>query len=187
MTTLIAYLAAVAALAFGVGVVVTRQSVHTALSLLGNILSLAVLFLTYQAQFLAFVEVAVYAGAILVLFLFVITMLAAGKEGGRDLYGPALPGQIVSGIGVAALSAAAILLAFFRSGFTQASSHALFKGYGTVQQIGIGLFTHDILAFELTAPVLLAAVVGVVILAREKHERPEHRTGEPDESGKGVA
>lgn len=187
MTTLIAYLAAFGALAFGVGVVVTRQSVHTAISLLGNILCLAVLFLTYQAQFLAFVEVAVYAGAILILFLFVITMLAAGKDGGRDTYGAALPGQIAAGVGAAALTAIAILVAFFRMPVTVGAAHSLFKGYGTVQQIGIGLFTHDILPFELTAPVLLAAVVGVVILAREKHERPVPGNGNPDEPGKGAA
>lgn len=187
MTTFIAYLAALGALAFGVGVVTTRQSVHTAVSLLGNILCLAVLFLTYQAQFLAFMEVAVYAGAILILFLFVITMLAAGKEGGKDTYGKALPGQIAAGTGAAALTGIAILVAFFRSGHAAAPAQALFKGYGTVQQIGIGLFSHDILPFELTAPVLLAAIVGAVLLAREKHERPSIQDSPSDEPGKGAA
>jgi NADH-quinone oxidoreductase subunit J len=165
----IAYLAGLAALAFGVAVVATRRAVHTTVALIGNILSLAVLFLTYQAQFMAFVEVAVYAGAILILFLFVIALLAAGKEENQDEYGPELPGQVAGGVGAALLTAAAILLAFKVHALNAAAAVAhLPKGYGSVQQVGAGLFTSYLLPFELTAPVLLAAIVGVVILARPR-------------------
>jgi NADH-quinone oxidoreductase subunit J len=173
---LISYLAGLAALGFGVAVVATRRSVHTVVSLIGNILSLAVLFLTYQAQFMAFVEVAVYAGAILILFLFVIALLAAGKEEERDEYGPELAGQVAGAVGAAALTAAALLLALRVHAPRAAAAVAhLPKGYGTVQQVGAGLFGSYLLPFELTAPVLLAAIVGVVILARPHREGGEER------------
>lgn len=173
MITLISYLAGAAALAFGVAVVTTRRSVHTVVALIGNILSLAVLFLVYQAQFMAFVEVAVYSGAILILFLFVIALLAAGKEEVANEYGPELPGQLFGGAGAAALLAAAILVAFRLHALATAAAGVLPKGYGTVQSVGIGLFGGYLLPFELTAPVLLAAIVGVVVLAKPRTVREE--------------
>ena len=174
MTETISYLAGAAALCFGVAVVGTGRSVHTVVALIGNILSLAVLFLGYGAQFIAFVEVAVYAGAILILFLFVISLLAAGKEEVADEYGPELPGQLVGAVGGAFLTAAAILLALrIHALDTAAAATRTAIGYGTVQQIGHALFTTYLLPFELTAPVLLAAIVGVVILARPRAEGGE--------------
>ena len=174
MSELISYLAGAAALCFGVAVVGTQRSVHTVIALIGNILSLAVLFVGYGAQFIAFVEVAVYAGAILILFLFVIALLAAGKDEQSDEYGPELPGQLVGAFGGALLVAAALLLAFKMHALETAAAVAKVGiGYGTVQQVGAGLFTNYLLPFELTAPVLLAAIVGVVILAR-----PRPRGGE---------
>lgn len=174
MIEVISWLAGIGALCFGVAVVTTRRSVHTVISLIGNILCLAVMFLTYQAQFMAFVEVAVYAGAILILFLFVIALLAAGKEEARDEYGPELPGQVAGGVGAAMLTASAILLAFKVHALGTAAAAALPKGYGTVEQVGAGLFSSYLLPFELTAPVLLAAIVGVVILARPRGRGQEH-------------
>jgi NADH-quinone oxidoreductase subunit J len=169
VTETISYLAGAAALCFGVAVVGTQRSVHTVVSLIGNILSLAVLFLGYGAQFMAFVEVAVYAGAILILFLFVVALLAAGKDEQRDEYGPELPGQLVGAVGGALLLAAALLLAFrIHALDTMAAVSKVAVGYGTVEQVGRGLFTTYLLPFELTAPVLLAAIVGVVILARPR-------------------
>ena len=174
MIEAISYLAGLGALCFGVAVVTTKRSVHTVVSLIGNILCLAVLFLTYQAQFMAFVEVAVYAGAILILFLFVIALLAAGREEERDEYGPELPGQVAGGVGAAMLTSAAILLAFKIHALGSAATASLPKGYGTVQQVGEALFSRYLLPFELTAPVLLAAIVGVVILARPRGRGGEH-------------
>lgn len=169
MSELISYLAGAAALCFGVAVVGTQRSVHTTVALIGNILSLAVLFLGYGAQFIAFVEVAVYAGAILILFLFVIALLAAGKDEEKDEYGPELPGQLVGAVGGALLAASALLLAFkIHALDTAAAAGKVAVGYGTVQQVGRALFTTYLLPFELTAPVLLAAIVGVVILARPR-------------------
>jgi NADH-quinone oxidoreductase subunit J len=181
VTTVIAYLAGLAALLFGVGVVVSARAVHTVLSLLGNILSLAVLFLVYDAQFLAFMEVAVYAGAILMLFLFVIALLAAGKEEDPAEYGPELPGQVAAGAGAAALLTAVLLAAFQMRELGVGAGHAILKGFGTVEQVGAGLFTTYLLPFELTAPVLLAAIVGVVVLSRGRGERSPAR----EEEGRG--
>ena len=174
MTEVISYLAGAAALCFGVAVVGTERSVHTVIALIGNILSLAVLFLGYGAEFMAFVEVAVYAGAILILFLFVIALLAAGKDEASDEYGPELPGQLVGAVGGALLVAAALLLGFkIHALATAAAATKVAVGYGTVQQIGHALFTTYLLPFELTAPVLLAAIVGVVILARPRAQGGE--------------
>jgi NADH-quinone oxidoreductase subunit J len=166
--SLISYLAGLAALASAVGVVTTRRSVHTAIALIGNILSLAVLFLVYDAQFMAFVLVAVYAGAILILFLFVIALLAAGKSEVEDEYGPELVGQVAAGAGLAILLAAVVLLALNLRSLGLAAGAALPAGFGSVQAVGAALFTSYLVPFELTAPVLLAAIIGVVVLARSR-------------------
>jgi NADH-quinone oxidoreductase subunit J len=166
--SLISYLAGLAALASGVGVVTTRRSVHTAIALIGNILALAVLFLVFDAQFMAFVLVAVYAGAILILFLFVIALLAAGKSEVADEYGPELTGQVAAGAGLAILVVAVMLLAFNVRALGIAAGHAPPASFGLVASVGQALFTNYLVPFELTAPVLLAAIVGVVVLARAR-------------------
>lgn len=168
MISLISYVAGLSAIACAVGVVASKRSIHTAISLIGNILSLAVLFLVYDAQFMAFVLVAVYGGAVLILFLFVIALLAAGKTESEDEYGPELVGQVAGGTGLALLFATVLLIAFNLRPLGLAASVPSVPGFGSIQFVGQALFTTYLVPFELTAPILLSAIVGVVVLAGDR-------------------
>jgi NADH-quinone oxidoreductase subunit J len=142
------------------GLVLRRNPIHGALFLVVNLGSVAALYLTLGAQFLAVAQVAVYAGAIMVLFLFAIFVLIPGKEEtGPDARRPyrivALP------IGaVLMLMLGVVVVAGAREG---AAPGAMPDG---VEGIARLLFTDYLFPFELTSVLLLAAMVGVLLLAR---------------------
>ena len=150
-------------LAAAVAVIVMRQPVHSALALIGVTLGLAMIYLILQAEFLAAAQVIVYAGAIMVLFLFVVTLLTAGKEEteGQDT----LPGQrwtaviagIVIGLGVAVAVAthAPTKLATAVPGV-----------FGGLHPIGQELWGPYFVILAGVALMLLTGVVGVLVLNR---------------------
>jgi NADH-quinone oxidoreductase subunit J len=157
-------------LAGSVGVVISRNPVHSALSLVATLFGVAVLFLEQGAQLLAVVQVIVYTGAIVVLILFVIMLLGVDQE--EDLsHDPIFGQRILAGIaGVALL--ASILLVFVgvsKHGLTGAKSTggALSDGVGNITQVGHALFTDWIFPFEITAGLLTIAVIGAVVMARK--------------------
>jgi NADH-quinone oxidoreductase subunit J len=157
---------AAAVMAGALGVVLMSNPVHAALSLVLTLFGVAVLFVAQEAHFLAAVQVIVYAGAIVVLFLFVIMLLAVDRP--EDLAVEPLRGQrplaLLAGAGVTA----GVLLLARGEWATGASSVAgPLSGPGSnVEKLAGSLFTRYLLAFEVTSVLLVIAVVGAVVLTR---------------------
>jgi NADH-quinone oxidoreductase subunit J len=157
--------AGAACLLGAIGVVVSRNPVHSALSLVGTLFGIAVLFVAQEANFLAAVQVIVYAGAIVVLFLFVIMLLGVDRT--ENLKVEPLVGQRVAaavvGIAVVALPIAALASADFEATGVRGD---LDPDVADVSQLGESLFADYLYAFEITSLLLVIAVVGAVVLAR---------------------
>jgi NADH-quinone oxidoreductase subunit J len=152
----------------GIAVVASRQPVHSVVGLIVNFAALAVLFLTLSAEFLAMMQIIIYAGAILVLFLFVIALLTIGNQpvdrGEGRLVFQTVPSILA---GAAALG----LMAVGVRGAWSASAAAPPSDFGTVPSFGQQLLTTHLFAFEATAFILLVAIIGVVLMAGRKEVR----------------
>jgi len=153
------------------GVIFSRNPVHSALSLVATLFGVAVLFVAQHAHFLAAVQVMVYAGAIVVLFLFVIMLLGVDQE--EDPTIETLPGQrpvaIALGLAIAFLVLVIGGRANWATGQPSARGAATGDAAGNaenVELLGRSLFTDFLLPFEVTAVLLVIAVVGAVVLAR---------------------
>jgi NADH:ubiquinone oxidoreductase subunit 6 (subunit J) len=154
--------AAFACLASGVGVVTMRNPFLSALALIGNLGSLAVLYLLVSAEFVAAAQVLVYAGAVMVMFLFVIAYIGPRQET------PWAGGPTWQTVG-AVLASAAIFLEIIvviglKAGGRLAHSEHVNGTFGSPGWIGRLFLTDHLLAFEITSIVLLVAAVGGVIL-----------------------
>jgi NADH-quinone oxidoreductase subunit J len=174
---------AVVVLSGAIGVVVSRNPVHAALWLVTTLFGIAVLFIEQEAHFLAAVQVIVYAGAIVVLFLFVIMLLGVDQEENVDV--EPLRGQRPTALILGLIAAAEIvLLGFFANWVTgQQSVAGQASGPGTnVEKLARAMFTRYLLPFEVTSVLLVIAVVGAVVLAR----RPERMVAEDTELTEGV-
>jgi len=150
---------AVLALAGGVGVIASRQPVHSALGLLLVLMSLAADYLLLGAQFIAALQVIIYAGAIVVLFVFIIMLLRARGEGPqvRTVVPPAL---------AVALGAVFVVLLAAAATSVRGPAAALDPGYGTVQQVGRALFTVYALPFEAASILLVVGMISAVALGK---------------------
>ena len=174
MEMLVFILASAMVLAGAVGVIVRANPVHAALSLVLTLFGVAVHFVALGAHFLAAVQVIVYAGAIVVLFLFVIMLLGVDKA--DDLSIEPFPIQrplaAVVGIGLAGLVIAAIVRARDRivEGTPLDSS-----GDANIKQLADNLFQDWVFAFEFTSILLIVAVAGTVLLARGEDRRRQGR------------
>lgn len=147
-----------------VGVVVARNPVHAALMLVMTLFGVAVLFVAQDAHFLAAVQVIVYAGAIVVLFLFVIMFLGVDRE--EDVRAEPLRGQRPAAV-VIGLIALAELIALGQVSHWATGRPALSRPEGpNVNQLAERIFTRYLYAFEVTSVLLVIAVVGAVVLAR---------------------
>jgi NADH-quinone oxidoreductase subunit J len=179
------FLAAIGVIAGAVGVVVLRDPFYSVLALVAHLVSLAVLFLLLRAQFVAAVQVVVYAGAVMVLYVFVVAYVGGAAESiGERLRRPtsAVPGgPVASGLrlggavlGVALLVELLIALLGtgleaingYGAGFSTATGEA--HTFGTPAYIGNLLLTRFLLAFEMASFLLLIAAVGGVVLARRR-------------------
>lgn len=168
--------AAAVCLAGAIGVVASRNPVHAALSLVATLFGIAVLFIAEEAHFLAAVQVIVYAGAIVVLFLFVIMFLGVDKA--DDLRVEPLGGQRIAagvvGLGVVALVIAALASTDFEAtGITSGVGPLPEEGTYDINVLSEALFTRYVFAFELTSVLLVIAVVGAVVLARRTRKADE--------------
>ena len=164
--------AAAIVLGGGLGVVVLRSPVHCALSLVASFFGVAVLFVDLDAHFLAAVQVIVYAGAIIVLFLFVIMLL--GVDNADDLESEPLVGQRPAAVAIGILLAAGLVAVVVTStvtGIPSASAEWVRDG-DDIAQIGRLLFTEYLFAFEVTSVLLVIAVVAAVALARRAATGP---------------
>jgi len=169
------FVAAAAALAGALGVVLAHNPVHSALFLVMTLVSVAVLFLLQDAELVAAVQVIVYASAIVVLFLFVIMLLGVDREESmRDRIPYQRPAAIALGV---------ILLAelLWLAGHEWATGQKTSSGVpiegggfgGNVERVARVLFTDYMWAFEITAVLLVIAVVGAVVLARRSGQKGE--------------
>jgi NADH-quinone oxidoreductase subunit J len=179
VTTALFFVFAVAALGGAVGVVVARNPVHSALFLVLSLVSVAVFFLLQDAQLVAAVQVIVYAGAIVVLFLFVIMLLGVDRE--ESLADPVRlqrPAAFVLGV---VLLAEVLLLAGHHWATGAKTGHGVplhGRGLGNnVERVARVLFTDFLWPFQITAALLVIAVVGSIVLARRSGERPEAYAG----------
>jgi NADH-quinone oxidoreductase subunit J len=153
-----------------IGVVASRNPVHAALSLVATLFGIAVLFLAQNANFLAAVQVIVYAGAIVVLFLFVIMFLGVDRAENLRVE-PLGGGQRIAagilGVGVVGLVVAALNDTGFEATGVHQSLHRLADVPGNdINLLGDVLFTNYVYAFEVTSVLLVIAVVGAVVLVR---------------------
>ena len=149
------------ALVGGVGVIAFHQPIRSVLSLVVVMLSLSVLFLLLSAQFVFVVQIIVYAGAVMVLFLFVIALLGPARETAR--------GRLRFQTGLSALFAIAffgLLYAMLQGVQYRQPDHTDLNVFGTVQSIAVGLFTTYLYPFELTSVLLLVAAIGAIYLSR---------------------
>jgi NADH-quinone oxidoreductase subunit J len=160
-----------------VGVIVCRHPVHAALSLVLTLFGVAVHFVAMEAHFLAAVQVIVYAGAIVVLFLFVIMLL--GVDTAEDLRIEPLkvqrPLAIVASLAIIGLLLAAVVAARDAPGLEQGAGLDV-EGAGAerdanIKQLANNLFGDHVLAFELTSVLLIVAVAGTVVLTRKERTR----------------
>jgi NADH-quinone oxidoreductase subunit J len=157
------FVAAAMAVLGGVGVVTFRQPIRSVLSLVLVMLALSVLFLLLSAQFVFAVQIIVYAGAVMVLFLFVIALLGPARELGR--------GRLRFQTWLSALFVLVLLglmWAMLQGVQYRQPDKADMSFFGTVQSIGVGLFTTYLYPFELTSILLLVAAIGAIYLSRKR-------------------
>jgi NADH:ubiquinone oxidoreductase subunit 6 (subunit J) len=155
-------IAAFACLGSGIAVVTFSNPFYSALSLIGNLGSLAVLFLLLSAEFVAAAQVLIYAGSVMVMFLFVIAYLG-GRVDTPWAGGPSW--QAVAAVAAAGALLAEIVLAIgLKAGGRLADQAAIPDNFGSPAQIGRIFLDEHLLAFEITSVVLLVAAVGGVIL-----------------------
>lgn len=152
----------------GIGVISSKHPVHSVIGLIVNFSALAVLFLTLNAEFLAMIQIIIYAGAILVLFLFVVALLTIGNQAIERAPGR-LSFQAAPSI-VAGSAALALLFVGVRGAEVGAYQPAP-SDFGFVATFGTALLTTHLFAFEVTGFVLLIAVIGVVVMAGRKEVR----------------
>jgi NADH-quinone oxidoreductase subunit J len=159
--------------------------------LLGNFVALAIMYLTLQAEFLAVIQIVVYSGAILILFLFVIALLSSGVKP-FDVGPDRLPKILVPAAIIGAIALVTIVYSVVRApSVAQPSIAAGSVGalgetgqadvFGSVANFGIALFTANLLPFEVTALLLMVAVIGVVLLAGDDEparRRPKGRASD---------
>jgi NADH-quinone oxidoreductase subunit J len=160
------FIAAIGALAGAVGVIALRNPFYAVLALVGHLLSLAALFLLLRAEFVAAAQVVVYAGAVMVLYVFVVAYIG-GAEPQMAPLGPSLRPLAFLFVGVVLLE---LCIAMLGTGLQALDGEgARFDPrFGTPGQIGELLLTKFLLAFELASILLLIAAVGAVVLARRR-------------------
>lgn len=179
----IGFVLGVAAIVSALGVVALRNPLYSAFSLVVNLLAVAGLYAVLDAHFLAVSQVVVYAGAIMVLVLFVLMLLNLKSESGRRL--GVFRTVVAVGVGaVVMISALPPVLRHFESLSTVVLSDNMKRSEGTVRAIGQELYSRYTVQFELSSLVLLIGIVGAVMLAKRKTSRLGPRPGGLVEGGK---
>ncbi|HEY7335500.1 MAG TPA: NADH-quinone oxidoreductase subunit J [Bryobacteraceae bacterium] len=164
MDTILFLILAVIAVGCGINVIFQKHPISSALSLVGVMGALAAMYLQLGGEFIAAAQIIVYAGAVMVLFVFVIMLLNAGKERRTSpriwarWAGPPLLFLFVGAV------------AYVLESFLPPSGDVRFGGFdgGSAQAIGVRLFTQYLLPFEVTSILILIAIVGAIVLARKE-------------------
>jgi NADH-quinone oxidoreductase subunit J len=163
MSAVLFFIAAIGAIAGAMGVVLVRNPFYSVLALVAHLISLAALFLLLRAEFVAAAQVVVYAGAVMVLYVFVVAYV-----GGEQMLG----GAVLRFLGPLFAFAVAVELciAMLGSGLKGISSKGapFVPGFGTPKQIGTLFLTKYLFPFEVASILLLVAAIGAVVLARRR-------------------
>ena len=170
MATIVFYAAGVIAIVSAVLCITRTSPVASALWLVNVLFNLSVIYVLLDAHFIAAVQILVYAGAIMVLFLFVIMLLNVGRPGPSDIKGAG--GKVIAVVAGLVILGELLALRSVRmpAGISLpdgAVAHMV-ERQGAVQAIAIPLFEQYLIPFEITSVMLLAAVVGAVVLAKRK-------------------
>ncbi len=155
------------AVASALGMLFSKNAVYAAIYLILNFATVAIFYLILGGAFIAVTQVAVYAGAIMVLFLFVIMLLGAEKLGQRETLPWQRPLALLLGI-VLAVETLYVLIFQARQIVPE---QALPEGFGSPVAIGLELFQHYLLPFEVTSVLLLVAMIGAIVLTRQDKKK----------------
>jgi NADH-quinone oxidoreductase subunit J len=169
------FLAAIGAIAGAVGTVSLRNPFYAVLALVCHLLALAALFLLLRAEFVAAAQVVVYAGAVMVLYVFVVAYvggqdkpIATGGGGGLRVISALFAGALFVELSIAVLGSGIAALSTEGTGIAGTTGKAADTGFGTAAEMGRLFLTKFLVAFEVASLLLLIAAVGAVILARRR-------------------
>ncbi|HEX8977095.1 MAG TPA: NADH-quinone oxidoreductase subunit J [Solirubrobacteraceae bacterium] len=166
MSAVLFFLAAIGALTGAIGVVMLRNPFYSVLALVGHLIFLAALFLLLRAEFVAAAQVVVYAGAVMVLYVFVVAYIGGGDEplstvgGGLKVLGP------VFALALAVELCIALLGTGLKGVSARGAPYVL--GFGTPREIGRLFLTSYLFPFEVASLLLMVAAIGAVVLARRR-------------------
>jgi NADH-quinone oxidoreductase subunit J len=168
MAQVLFFIAGIGAVCGAIGVVMVRNPFYAVLALVFHLLSLAALFLLLQAQFVAAAQVVVYAGAVMVLYVFVVAYVGAAEP--APLRAPVGRGQRAAAVLFGLALFVELAIAVLGSGLKAISTDGptVASGFGSPEQIGELLLTKFLLPFEVASFLLLIAAVGAVVLARRR-------------------
>jgi NADH-quinone oxidoreductase subunit J len=169
LESLVFYALAAFILGFGVLVITARNTVHSVLFLVANFLCVAVLYLALGAEFLAVIQVLVYAGGIVVLYLFVV-MLVSLRQTVAPHLDPRRKSRLGFALAAAVLAEITAILAYSasRSAPVEAAVPAAAPTVGNTEQVGWLLYTDYLVPFEVASILLLVSMVGAILLARRE-------------------
>ena len=164
---------AVVAIASALGMLFSKSAIYSALNLILNFGAVAIFYLLLSAPFIFLIQVTVYAGAIMVLFLFVIMLLGAERTPGlagidTDSSPWQRPTAVILGL-ILLVEAAYVIL--FRSGPALAGGAVVDASFGSPQEIGTLLYNAYLLPFEITSVLLLVAMIGAIVLSVRRDRR----------------
>ncbi|BDC52677.1 NADH dehydrogenase subunit J [Bryobacterales bacterium F-183] len=171
MDAILFFLFATITVICAINMVLQRHPISSALSLIGVMGSLAVLYLLLGGEFIAMAQLIVYSGAIMVLFLFVIMLLNSGAEPKRSRH------KILLFLGAPLLVILLGVIGYFIQGQIPAQEMVKFgswesgpgkPAFGSPQNVGMSLFTSYLLPFEITSVLILIAILGAIVLARKE-------------------
>ena len=174
------YVCAVAAIAGAIYTVAAKNPIRGAMGLMTTVLSVAGIFIALHAHFLAAIQLIVYAGAIVVLFLFVIMLLGPSATSSRDHRGRFTR---TFGGGLFLLVSCAAMYLVIRPAWNHAYRLQEYPAdFGTIDSLGKSLFTEYLVPFELSSALLMIAIVAAVAVARSKHQSDQTSRPAPKEA-----
>jgi NADH-quinone oxidoreductase subunit J len=159
---------AVVAIASALNILLQRSPLYSALSLIGTLVALSALYVTVRAEFLAAVQIVVYAGAIMVLFVFVIMLLNVPKDHHQLERQKGLRYLAIPFAGLMIAEMFYVVRPIRLSSLPSVPAGSAEQAVGTTWSIGTALFTDYLLPFEVTSVLILMAVVGAMVLARRE-------------------
>jgi NADH-quinone oxidoreductase subunit J len=167
MAAVLFFIAAIGAITGAIGVIALKNPFYSVLALVGHLLSLAALFLLLRAEFVAFAQVVVYAGAVMVLYIFVVSYVGGENQPlGQNPSRLATMGASACGLAIVVELFIAVLGTALKMVDTRGPHLA--GNYGSPHQIGTLLLTRFLAPFEIASYLLLVAAIGAVVLARRR-------------------